>query len=45
MAGEMPAGVAFPALEKAAVTIGLPTVEARRTIQSARRTVHGSAAA
>ena len=45
MAGEMPAGVAFLALEQAAVAIGLPAVEARRTIQSARRTVHGSAAA
>ena len=45
MAGEMPAGVAFSALEQAAVAIGLPAVEARRTIQSARRTVHGSAAA
>jgi hypothetical protein len=45
IAGEMPAGVAFMALEQAAVAIALPAVEARRTIQSARRTAHRSAAA
>jgi hypothetical protein len=45
MAGAMPAGVAFMALEQAAVAIGLPAAEAQRTIQSARRTAYGSAAA
>jgi hypothetical protein len=42
MAGVMPAGAAFVALEEAANAIGLPALEARRTIESALRTASGS---
>ncbi len=45
MTGEMPAGAAFAALEQTAVAIGLTAVVAQRTIQSARRTAYGGAAA
>jgi hypothetical protein len=44
-AGEMPTAAAFAFLEQTAVAIGLPILEARRTIQSARRAAFGSAAA
>jgi hypothetical protein len=41
----MPAAAAFAALEETALATGLPPAEAQRTIQSARRTAYGSAAA
>jgi hypothetical protein len=44
-AGDMPAAAAFAALEETALATGLPPAEAQRTIQSARRTAYGSAAA
>jgi len=45
LAGEMPAAAAFAVLEETAVAIGLPALEARRTIRSAHRTAYGSAVA